>query len=464
MSGSSQTIKNMLSINLKQRDDSITDQFHRILMMKVLMVAAMVLGLNWFHDSITCIVPGSAGISAGYVQQACWIQGLYIFKELEHETDARPISYYGIPKSLTTDGKYTNGKLCGMKDRARQANEKCDPMEKTFYLQYQWFPLFVACLAFLYYCPYILFRNVNSDLISLKKEVSEGTNDPSVVEKLMKTFFSEEGSNRVNTAMNMALNLLVKIAYIGTNVLAFNVTNLAFNGDFKNYGSKWMKWSRIKNEDAHAYARYRDYPKPSEILVPTFGMCEVTQISNDVKVNYFNTHRFVCEVSQHVLYQYTLVILWCAFVVGFVVSSLGLVQKIVDHIITITCFLRQGGEAWKVYRTLTLRECEYLEFVRRKDLVLYHELVQQIKWQRVDKFNGNDPRGLPVSFQKLHNQLGDQNPALTASAPMLPQHPMMHLPVQNMYPDLPSPAYHQEAPSSPAFEKHQEAMADQRNN
>jgi len=377
----------MLSINLKQRDDSITDQFHRILMMKVLMVAAMVLGLNWFHDSITCIVPGSSGISAGYVQQACWIQGLYIYKELEHNTDVRPISYYGIPKSLTTDGLYENGKLCGMKDRSRNENEKCQPMEKTFYLQYQWFPLFVACLAFLYYCPYILFRNVNSDLISLKKEVKNASS--SDVDKLMKTFFNADGSNRKSTIVKMVLNMLVKIAYIGVNVLAFNVTNMAFNGDFKNYGSKWMKWSQIKNEDAHAYARYRDQPKPSELLIPTFGMCEVTEISNDVKVNYFNTHRFVCEVSQHVLYQYTLVILWYAFVTGIVVSALGLVMRIVDHIITITCFLMQGGEAWKVYRMLSLRECEYLEFIRRKDLVLYSELVQQIKWQRVDKFMGN---------------------------------------------------------------------------
>merc|ERR1712048_1477075 len=254
-------------------------------------------------------------------------------------------------------------------------------------------------------------------------------------------------------------NLLVKLSYIGANILAFNVTNMAFNGDFKNYGSKWLNWSQIKNEDAHAYARYRDYPKPSEILIPTFGMCEVTNLATDVKVNYFNTHRFVCEVSQHVLYQYTLVILWYAFVTGIVVSALGLVQKIVDHVITITCFLRQGGEAWKVYRTLSLRECEYLEYIRRKDLVLYSELVQQIKWQRVDKYNGN---GMTVSFKKLHNQLGDQNPALTASAPMLPQHPMMQLPVASMYPDLPSPAYHQDVPASAAFEKHQEAMQEQK--
>lgn len=355
-------------------------------MFKVMMVAAMVLGLNWFHDSITCIVPGSSGISAGFVQQACWIQGLYIYKELTHQTDMKPISYYGIPKSLTTDGVYANGKLCGMRDSSRQENDICDPMEKTFYLQYQWFPLFIAVLAFMYYAPYILFRSVNSDLINLKKEVKNaGSSD---IDKLMKTFFSTEGSKK-STVVKMALNLVVKCLYIGANVLSFGITNLAFNGDFKHYGSSWVKWSNIKNEDAHAYARYRDYPKPSEILIPTFGMCEVTEISNDVKVNYFNTHKFVCEVSQHVLYQYVLVILWYAFIGGIVISSLGLVMRIVDHIITITCFLMQGGEAWKVYRTLSLRECEYLELIRRKDLTLYTELVQQIKWQRVDKFMGN---------------------------------------------------------------------------
>jgi len=405
MSGHTGEIRKMLTINIKDRDDSFTDQFHRILMSKVLVVAAMVLGLKWFHDSVTCIVPGSAGISSDYVHQACWIQGLYIYKELQHNSEDTPIAYYGIPKSLTTDGLYGNGKLCGTKDRSRNANEKCTPMEKTFYLQYQWFPLFVACLAFLYYSPYILFKNVNSDMISLKKEVKDATTQD--VDKLMKTFFNAEGSNRKNTFVMLMANLLVKCAYIAANVLAFQVTNMAFNYDFKNYGSDWMKWSQIKNEDAHALARYRDVPKPSELLIPTFGMCEVTEISNDVKVNYFNTHRFVCEVSQHVLYQYTLVILWYCFVAGIVISSLGLLLRIVDHIITVTCFLMQGGEAWKVYRTLSLRECEYLEYIRRKDMVLYNELQQQIKRERVDsKYLGNAMNYMGTAPTKM--MLGDE--------------------------------------------------------
>ena len=72
-------LKSLLTIKFKARHDSFTDQFNRIFMVKMAMVAAFLLGLNWFKDTITCIVPATAGIDKGYVAQACWIQGDYLF-------------------------------------------------------------------------------------------------------------------------------------------------------------------------------------------------------------------------------------------------------------------------------------------------------------------------------------------------------------------------------------------------
>lgn len=69
------SIKSLLTIKAKTRHDTYTDQFNRIFMVKMSMVASLMLGLNWLKDTITCIIPGTAGISGSYVHQACWIQG-----------------------------------------------------------------------------------------------------------------------------------------------------------------------------------------------------------------------------------------------------------------------------------------------------------------------------------------------------------------------------------------------------
>lgn len=78
------SIKSLLQVKFKARHDNYTDQFNRIFMVKMAMVASMLLGLNWFKDTITCIVPNKSEISKDYVHQACWIQGkllsiLYFF-------------------------------------------------------------------------------------------------------------------------------------------------------------------------------------------------------------------------------------------------------------------------------------------------------------------------------------------------------------------------------------------------
>ena len=64
----------LLKIKFKPRCDDYTDQFNRILMMKLSLISCVVLSVHWFKDSLTCIVPDAGGIASGYVTQACWIQ------------------------------------------------------------------------------------------------------------------------------------------------------------------------------------------------------------------------------------------------------------------------------------------------------------------------------------------------------------------------------------------------------
>ena len=69
-------IKSLLKIKFKARHDNCTDQYNRIFMVKMAMISSMLLGLNWFKDTIKCVVPNFAGTDKGYVHQACWIQGM----------------------------------------------------------------------------------------------------------------------------------------------------------------------------------------------------------------------------------------------------------------------------------------------------------------------------------------------------------------------------------------------------
>lgn len=96
--------------------------------------------------------------------------GFYIYKQLEHAPGIR--TYYGIPKVLHENGMHKDtGLLCIVSP----SRPDCIPMEKTFYLQYQWFPFYTAILGVLYYMPYVLFRFVNTDLISLKGNIKGKT-------------------------------------------------------------------------------------------------------------------------------------------------------------------------------------------------------------------------------------------------------------------------------------------------
>jgi len=68
-------MKEMLSIKMKHRHDAYSDQFTRILLMKLMLVGCFFIGMNWFGDNINCIIPGTNGFDGDYTSEACWING-----------------------------------------------------------------------------------------------------------------------------------------------------------------------------------------------------------------------------------------------------------------------------------------------------------------------------------------------------------------------------------------------------
>ena len=69
------TLAPLLKIKFKPRCDDCTDQFNRILMVKISMISCIVLGITWLKGTMSCIMPDQSGIDGGFVTQTCWIQG-----------------------------------------------------------------------------------------------------------------------------------------------------------------------------------------------------------------------------------------------------------------------------------------------------------------------------------------------------------------------------------------------------
>ena len=89
-------------------------------------------------------------------------------------------------------------------------------------------------------------------------------------------------------------------------------------------------------------------PKPGNVLLPTFALCDVNEISQDVRMVYFNQHRFVCELSQHVLYHYVFIITWFCMIFGIILSLVGLLMHLGEHVLAMSCCMTGGATARSV--------------------------------------------------------------------------------------------------------------------
>jgi len=379
------TIKDIISVKIKPRQDGYSDQFCRIFMVKIMMIGALLVGLNWYSDKITCIIPGALGIDGGFVSAACWINGLYVYEEIRYH--ANEMGYYGLPRDINQDGMFPNGEVCATTDSSHRAVPNCKPMEKTFFLQYQYMTFFMLAMAVVYYAPYAVFRKNNEDMVSLKNSVKEGKSDA-----IVNAYFNAKVNAKGKMRLRIMGELVVKVMYVVSSVFAFLVTDGVLNGRFKSYGITWTDWSKLKNSIAYDYMGQRHSAKPGNALLPSFGFCEVHEAAQDIKHVVTNKHKFVCEISQHILYQYAFIITWFAMVFAIVISIIGLLALVMDHVMTATCFLKGGEHARKMYGKLSLRECQYLEFIRKKNMPLYGEVIQKLRAGRYGSMQSDDSK------------------------------------------------------------------------
>ena len=135
-------------------------------------------------------------------------------------------------------------------------------MHKTFYLQYQWMPFLIASLALLHYFPYLLFRIVNTDIISLKSNLKGDVN----ADTLVRNYFNYKINSKTKMRIRIFLNILIKCSYITVCCMGFWLIDILHNGNFKNYGPNWIRWTKYNNSISHDF-RVMQHPKPGKMYL-----------------------------------------------------------------------------------------------------------------------------------------------------------------------------------------------------
>lgn len=378
MSGVTGDIKKLFNYKYKKRDDSLTDQYNRLFMTKVMLIAASLTGISWYSDEIKCLVPGLAGKAiGGFSGKACWINGFYVYDELRNMEGCE--GYFGMPTNTVHNGTLATTGGCNT-CIVQTDNPDCKPMQKKFYIQYQWYPFYLAFLALLYYAPYFLFHLANSDVKDLKGEIKKLEPD---IDCIIKTYFNPKDVTSVKIQRrNIILNLIIKCAYVISNILVFVLCNNTLNGDFLTFGSKYLKWS--ENPERNNYVNKRGFVEAGDMLLPTFGFCDVLEEGLDIKHTLINEHKFLCEISQHVLYQYVLMALWFLIVIGIAVSVYGLVAQLLQYAVWEVSFGTGEAKQKIVFKQLTIRQGEYLMFIRKKNEMLYGNVLDKLYDNYVD--------------------------------------------------------------------------------
>lgn len=245
------TLKDILTVSFKQRHDSYSDQFNRIFMTKMLLIASIVIGVDYFSDQVNCMIPKDAKHSKEFFNAACWITGFYIFDEMT--TRLHESAYFGIPRRVDYDGinKLTND-LCQTRNQHDGRILDCLPMTKVYYLHFQWMPVYMGSLSMLFYLPYVAFRIANSDLISLKKELKRPTDDTN---QIIRNYFNYSVNSLCQLRVRIWWNVMVKLTYVFLGLSAFYITDYLLLGKYLTFGTDYLTWYQQNNTLRHVHVR-----------------------------------------------------------------------------------------------------------------------------------------------------------------------------------------------------------------
>ncbi|XP_047129730.1 uncharacterized protein LOC105849405 [Hydra vulgaris] len=362
-------MRRVLLIKTKARHDGVCDHYSRVFMPKIMCFFSLMIGVNWYFDKLTCIIPKTLSGSHQFITDVCWINGFYIYENLT----TTMTSYYGIPKNINEDGISITGILC-----ETSYDEGCTPMVKFYYLQYQWFPFFLASFVILYIIPHLGFKFINADLITLKNAVRVHSCD-----EIFESYFNLKQNTPTQMFIKVFGSIAVKVAYIFSNVGTFYAIDHSLNKKYLNYASNWLYWTYKNNSAMFDYSIHRQSFRAGEVLLPNYGLCDVQILFSDMIESGTNKYSIICEYSTHVLYHYVLILLWFLIVFGIIFSTIGLINQTGKYFLMIYIFPRNWKNKEEVFNVIFLREKEYLIYINSQNIVLYELLLDKLRLERL---------------------------------------------------------------------------------
>ena len=173
---------------------------------------------------------------------------------------------------------------------------------------------------------------------------------------------------------------------------------------FRDYGINWARWVRGNFAYNLDYTT-RSKPTPGNKMLPTFGLCELHETRLDATNEYANSIRMICEIKANVLYQYIFIAIWFLLVISIFMSCVGVIVNMFGHFIYGLRLAKKETSSKYIYRYLTFRECEYLEFIRRKNLSVYGSVFRALTKSKVQK---SQYSGVKVGTNMANGRLNGQ--------------------------------------------------------
>ena len=100
-----------------------------------------------------------------------------------------------------------------------------------------------------------------------------------------------------------------------------------------------------------------------------------------------NKYKTICEISPHVLYQYVLLVLWFVFIIGISASLIGVLCEFVNCVMmNVRSIWRNDSKKMDMYDGcphLTLRELRYMDVIRRKNDLMYKEVLSLVRREKI---------------------------------------------------------------------------------
>jgi len=287
----------------KAKIDSYDFMLHYKATVTLLLLSSIIVtATSLIGKPISC-VPGTDGVQENVLQTYCWISFTF---------SVPPPSMIGPPSKETKEYLGQEYAYPGA-----QPYIKGKSGEKVYHAYYQWVPIVLVFQAAFFYAPHLVWKVLEN------KKMATITNG--LLGKTMKIEDQEEKKTELMRYLHATWNThrMYAVKYVICSIL--NLVNLIlqcylmneFLGKaFMSYGTDYLKWTQLENEDRMAWE------DPMIQVFPRLSKCTFHKYGHSGTIE---THDALCVLAQNIISEKIYITLWLWFLVLGIVTIVGLI-------------------------------------------------------------------------------------------------------------------------------------------